>query len=84
MSDEIERRLTAAGSGDIERKAVACLLRLRGEGRSVEEIAAAATAETGLSLTPAEVDRVLRHVAGPAADDRGADPAYFSGTMGGG
>jgi hypothetical protein len=84
MEQDLERRLVEAPAGDAERAALRCLLRLRSEGRSVEEIAAGLEAETGWRLSPAAVDRVLRQVAGPAPRQEGGDSVYFSGYLGGG
>lgn len=83
--EELERRIVEPPPGDEEaRGALRCLIRLRGEGRPVEAIAAAFRAETGLDLSAEAVGRVLARVAGPAAREEGADPAYFSGWLGGG
>lgn len=84
MDDGLERKLVEAPETEEERAALRCLLRLRGEGKSKEEIAAGLEAETGLALSPDAIDRVLREVAGPAAEKTGADPEYFSGYLGGG
>jgi hypothetical protein len=84
MESELERSLVEAPSGDAERAALRCLLRLRSEGKSLDEIAAGLQAETGLELTPAAVDRVLRRIAGPVPREEGGDPEYFSGYLGGG
>jgi hypothetical protein len=82
--EDLERRIVAAAGGEEERAALRCLPRLRGEGRSLEEIAAGLRAETGLELSPAAVDRVLRRIAGPVPREQGGDPEYFSGYLGGG
>ncbi len=84
MSDDFERRLMEQPETEAERAALRSLMRLRGEGKSVEEIAAGVKEETGLELSPAAVDRVLRAVAGPAVAGSGADPEYFTGYLGGG
>ena len=84
MDDDLERKLVEAPDGERERAALACLVRMRGEGKSVEEIAAGLKAETGAELSPDAVDRVLRRVAGPAPRETGGDPEYFSGYLGGG
>jgi hypothetical protein len=84
MERDLERRLVEAPSGDTERAALRCLLRLRSEGKPLEEIAAGLRAETGLELSPAAVDRVLRRIAGPVPREEGGDPEYFSGYLGGG
>lgn len=84
MEDALERRLVEAPETEQERAALRCLVRLRGEGRPVEEIAAGLRTETGLELSPDAVDRVLRQVAGPAPRETGGDPDYFSGYLGGG
>ena len=84
MSKDVEQRLVEGPETETERAALRALVRLRGEGKSVEEIAAGVKAETGLELSPAAVDRVLRQVAGPAVPGSGADPDYFTGYLGGG
>lgn len=84
MADELERKIVAAPEGTAERAALRCLVRLRSEGKSPDEIAAGLKAETGLDLPPATVDRILRQVAGPAPRETGGDPEYFSGHLGGG
>ena len=84
MEHDLERSLVEAPSGDAERAALRCLLRLRSEGKSLDEIAAGLQAETGLELTPAAVDRVLRRIAGPVPREMGGDTEYFGGYLGGG
>jgi hypothetical protein len=84
MERDLERRLVEAPSDDAERAARCCLLRLRSEGKSLDEIAVGLQAETGLELSPAAVDRVLRRIAGPVPREEGGDPEYFSGYLGGG
>jgi hypothetical protein len=83
MTDDPEQRLVEP-RGEEDVAALRCVLRLRGEGKSLEGIAAGLRAETGLDLAPDAVDRVLRLVAGPAARAEGGDPDYFSGYLGGG
>lgn len=84
MSSELERRLVEGPETDQERTALRALIRLRGEGKPVEEIAAGLEAESGIRLSPEAVDRVLRQVAGPAPRESGGDPDYFTGQLGGG
>ena len=84
MEHELERKILETPDDPEARTALACLVRLRGEGKTVEAIAAGLAAETGLVLEPAAVDRVLRRLAGPAPRQEGGDPAYFSGYLGGG
>ena len=84
MDDDLERKLVDAPEGEREQAALRCLLRLRGEGKPVEDIAAGLKAETGVELSPDAVDRVLRRIAGPAPREAGGDPEYFSGYLGGG
>ena len=84
MADELERKIVEGTGGEEVQAALRCLLRLRSEGRTLEEIAAGLEAETGQVLSPAAVDRVLRQVAGPAPRQEGGDPDYFSGWLGGG
>jgi hypothetical protein len=85
VESDLERRIVEPPEGDAEaRAALRCLLRLRGEGKPLGEIAAGLAAETGSTLPPEAVDRILRRVAGPAAGGEGADPEYFSGHLGGG
>jgi hypothetical protein len=84
MERDLERNLIEAPSGDVERTALRSLLRLRSAGKSLDEIAAGLRAETGLELSPAAVDRVLRRIAGPVPREEGGDPEYFSGYLGGG
>ena len=83
MTDDAENRLLHPADAT-DRAALACLLRLRSEGRSREAIAQGIRAETGLVLEPAGVDRVLAEIAGPVPRKEGGDPAYFSGYLGGG
>jgi hypothetical protein len=80
---DLEQRLIQAPADAETAEALRCLLRLRGEGKSAEEIAAGLAA-AGHELSPAAVERVLREIAGPAAAGEGADPEYFSGYLGGG
>jgi hypothetical protein len=83
MPDDPEQRLIQPRTeGDAA--ALRCLVRLRGEGNSLDAIAAGLRAETGLDLAPDAIDRVLRRVAGPVARAEGGDPEYFSGYLGGG
>lgn len=86
MDDDgrLERKLIDAPETEEEREALRSLMRLRGEGRTVEEIAAGLKAETGLELSPDAVDRVLKAIAGPTPRETGGDPEYFSGYLGGG
>ena len=85
MEGDLERRIIEPAEDDAEaRAALQCLLKLRGEGKPLEEIAMGLKAETGIALPPDAVDRVLRRVAGPAVGGEGADPEYFSGYLGGG
>jgi hypothetical protein len=81
---EEQRRVEASPQGDSEKIALSYALRLRGQGKSLEEIAAGLKADAGIDVSPAAVDDMLRRAAGPAASERGADPAFFTGTMGGG
>jgi hypothetical protein len=67
-----------------DRAALATLLRLRSEGRELPDIAARLRAQTGFDLELEALDRVLRTIAGPAPQQEGGDPAYFSGYLGGG
>ena len=83
MTDELEQRLVHPGSQE-ERKGLATLLRLRSEGRALDEIATGLRAETGLVLPPEAIDRVLRQVAGPIPRSEGGDPEFFTGYLGGG
>ena len=83
MTDHAEQRLLHPAAA-ADRAALACLPRLRSEGRSREEIAHGLAAECGLVLAPAAVDRVLAEIAGPVPRKEGGDPAYFSGYLGGG
>jgi hypothetical protein len=69
---------------DSDRNALACLLRLRSEGKDLAEIARGLRAETGFILSPPDLDRVLREIAGPVPREDGGDPEYFSGYLGGG
>ncbi len=84
MADDLERRLVERPETEAERAALRALVRLRGEGRAVEEIAAGVKDASGLDLSPAAIDRVLRQVAGPLPRERGGDPDYFTGYLGGG
>ena len=83
MTDHPEQRLIHPRSED-DAAALRCLMRLRGEGNSLDEIAAALRAETGMDLATDVIDRVLRQIAGPVARAEGGDPEYFSGYLGGG
>jgi hypothetical protein len=83
MTDGPEQRLIQPRSED-DAAALRCLMRLRGEGNSLDQIAAGLRAETGMDLAADAIDRVLRQVAGPAARAEGGDPEYFSGYLGGG
>jgi hypothetical protein len=71
-------------ASEADRVALACLMRLRSEGRSLDEIADGLRAETGLAVSPEALDQVLRRVAGPVPCADGGDPEYFSGYLGGG
>ena len=84
MQDDLEQRIIAGPKDPKERAVLRCLMRLRSEGKSAEEIAAEIESETGLALAPAAVDRILREVAGPVPREKGGDPEYFSGYLGGG
>jgi hypothetical protein len=83
MVENAERRLLYP-SNETDRAALACLLRLRSEGKSLDEIVAGLAVETGLTLAPMTLDRVLQQVAGPVPRAEGGDPEYFSGYLGGG
>jgi hypothetical protein len=69
---------------DADRAALRSLLRLRSEGLDLLGIANHLRAETGLDLTPSELDAVLREIAGPVPRAKGGDPEFFSGYLGGG
>jgi len=84
MADDIEQRLIERPETDAERAALRALVRLRGEGKSLEEIAAGVKEASGIELSAEAVDRVLRRVAGPVARESGDDPEYFTGYLGGG
>lgn len=84
MEQDLEQRILAHPEGAEEQAAVRCLLRLRSEGKSLDEISAGVKADTGLDLSTAAVDRVLRHIAGPVPRETGGDPEYFNGYLGGG
>lgn len=85
MTSELERRIVEPPPGDEEASAaLRCLIRLRGEGSAPAEIATRLAQETGWELTPEAVQRVLERVAGPAPNQEGGDPRYFTGCMGGG
>ena len=84
MEHDLERKILETPGDPEAQAALHCLIRLRGEGKTVEAIAAGLAAETGIQLTPDAVDRILRQVAGPAPRQEGGDPAYFSGYLGGG
>ena len=66
MTDHPEQRLIHPRSED-DAAALRCLMRLRGEGNSLDEIAAGLRAETGMDLATDVIDRVLRQIAGPVA-----------------
>jgi hypothetical protein len=83
MAEDFARRLTNP-EHEADRGALACLLRLRSEGRGLVEIADRLRAETGFDLDQSELDRVLRILAGPVPRSEGGDPEYFSGYLGGG
>lgn len=83
MDQDIERRIIAAG-GEQEQAARRCLVRLRSEGRPLEEMPAALLAETGVSLSAEAIERVLSEIAGPVPEEEGGDPRFFSGYLGGG
>ncbi len=84
MGSDVERTLGGVSRTAEERAGLRCLLRMRSEGKSEEEIAAGLKAETGFELSPEAVDRVLRRIAGPVPRKKGGDPEYFSGYLGGG
>jgi hypothetical protein len=63
---------------------VRCLVRLRSEGKSLDEIAMGLQAETGHRLATAAVEALMSRVAGPVPAQEGADPKFFSGYLGGG
>jgi hypothetical protein len=69
---------------EADRDALACLMRLRSEGYDLAEIADRLRHETGFALSPAELDRTLREIAGPVPRPEGGDPSFFSGYLGGG
>ncbi len=69
---------------DVDRSALACLLRLRSEGKDLAEIADGLRVEAGLVLSLPDLERVLREIAGPVPREDGGDPEYFSGYLGGG
>jgi hypothetical protein len=82
---EAERRIVEPPPGDEKaRAALRCLVRLRGEGRPADEIAAGLEAETGWRLSPETVERILRRIAGPTPREDGGDPRFFTGWLGGG
>jgi hypothetical protein len=83
MARDPEERLLHPRDGS-DRNALACLLRLRSEGKGLAEIARGLRVETGLVLSPPALDRVLREIAGPVPRENGGDPEYFSGYLGGG
>ena len=56
MESDLERRLSNVPRTDEERAALRGLLRMRSEGKSLDEIAAGLKAEVGLELSPAAVD----------------------------
>lgn len=58
--------------------------RLRSQGKDLAEIADGPRVETGLVLSPPDLDRVLREIAGPVPREDGGDPEHFSGYLGGG
>jgi hypothetical protein len=85
MTSELERRLIEpAPEDEVAQAARRCLVRLRGEGKTLAAIAAGLEAEAGISLPEDAVDRVLRQIAGPVPRQEGGDPAYFTGWLGGG
>ena len=84
MLEDLEARILAVPESDEARVAVACLLRLRRMGKSLDEIAAGLEAETGMALDPPAVDRVLRRVTGPVRREDGGDPAFLTGQLGSG
>jgi hypothetical protein len=61
MVENAEHRLLYP-SNETDRAALACLLRLRSEGKSLDEIVAGLAVETGLTLAPMTLDRVLQQV----------------------
>lgn len=79
-----ERIVEPAAEDEAARVALRWLVRLRGEGRPLQEIAAGLEAATGLKLAPDAVKRILERVAGPVPHEEGGDPRYFTGWMGGG
>ena len=83
MDQDIEQRIVAA-KGEPEQAALRCLVRMRSEGRPLDEMPAGLAAETGLSLSAEAIDRILRAVAGPVPRETGGDPEFFSGYLGGG
>jgi hypothetical protein len=84
VQDDLEHRLINRPESPQERAALRALVRLRSEGKSVDAIAAGVKTETGIELSTATVDRILREVAGPAPREKGGDPEFFSGYLGGG
>jgi hypothetical protein len=84
VADDIEQRLIERPETDAERTALRALVRLRGEGKTLEEIAAGVKEASGIELSAEAVDRLLRRVAGPVVPESGGDPAYFTGYLGGG
>lgn len=83
MDQNIEQRILEP-RGEAERAALRCLLRMRSEGRPLDEMPAGLEAETGIVLPPEAIDRILRAVAGPVPRETGGDPEFFSGYLGGG
>ena len=83
MARDLEHRLLHPAD-HADRSALACLLRLRSEGKDLAEIADGLRVETGLVLSLPDLDRVLREIAGPVPRADGGDPEYFSGHLGGG
>ncbi|MGD9510082.1 MAG: hypothetical protein AB7I59_06155 [Geminicoccaceae bacterium] len=69
---------------EADRNALACLMRLRSEGCGLAEMADRLRHETGFELAPAELDGVVREIAGPVPQPEGGDPSFFSGYLGGG
>lgn len=83
MDADIERRIIQ-GQGETERAALRCLVRLRSEGKALDEMPAGLEAETGIALSAEAIERILREVAGEVPRQEGGDPAFFSGYLGGG
>ena len=83
MDQDTESRIVEA-KGEAEQAAMRCLIRMRGEGKPLDEMPATLEAETGIALPAEAIDRVLRVIAGPAPRETGGDPEFFSGYLGGG